>query len=676
LAQKVLVTAALPYANDRLHLGHLRSTYIPSDIYVRYLRLRGYDVRYICASDEHGTPIAVRAEREGKAPKEIVDEYHALIEEDLRSAGCSFDIFSRTTYPFHYKLTQAFFKHLCEKNYIYEADYEQLYCSKCDRFLPDRYVEGVCPYCGAEGARGDACDACGRYLKPTELIRPFCTVCRFKPEIRRTKHWFLKLSAFQKFLEQWIAGNERLPANVRNYASGWLNEGLKDWCITRDLSWGVPVPLEGGEGKVIYVWFDAPIGYISSTENWSQEVGKPDLWREYWADRGCQIIHFIGKDIIYHHAIFWPAMLEADGEFSLPTNIVAGEYLTLEGKKLSKSRGWVVRVEDYMKEFDPDSLRYYLTAVAPLDKDADFSWEEYARKRNDELADILGNFVHRALTFAETQFGNRVPEPGPLESRDKDALSRIAESVGRVADHLDRFDFHGGLRAAMELAAYGNRYLNETEPWKVIKAQPKKAATAIYVALQAVKALAVVTEPFLPYTAERIWSYLKIDEAVHSQSWSEADKRLESGHQLAKSKPLFAKLRPDEVEEQKRKLEESLRAAVAPKSAPVAVTLEDLSKLDLRVAEIVEVVRVPGSEKLFKLKVDIGGGETRVAVTALAHLYRAEDLKGKLAAVIVNLAPTTIFGVTSEVMILAAEDDEGYALLQPSRKLKPGSRIK
>jgi len=675
LVQKILVTAALPYANDRLHLGHLRSTYIPSDIYVRYLRLRGYDVRYICASDEHGTPIVVRAEIEGKTPKEVVDEYHTLIEEDLRSIGCSFDIFSRTTYPFHYKLTQAFFQHLYEKGYIYEMDYEQFYCSKCHRFLPDRYVEGACPYCGAEGARGDACDACGRYLKPTELISPFCTVCRSKPEIRKTRHWFLRLSHFQGFLEKWISGNERLPGNIRNYASKWLDEGLRDWCITRDLSWGVPVPLKGGEGKVIYVWFDAPIGYISSTENWSQEVGKPDLWSEYWTDKSCQIIHFIGKDIIYHHAIFWPAMLKADGEFNLPANIVAGEYLTLEGKKLSKSRGWVVRVEDYMKEFDPDSLRYYLTAVAPLDKDADFSWDEYARKRNDELADILGNFVHRALAFTETHFGNRVPEPGPLEERDKNALNHVSESINSVADHIDRFDFHGGLRATIEMAAYGNRYLNETEPWKTVKTRPEKAATAIYVADQIVKALAVVIEPFLPYTAERIWSYLAMKGTIHQQLWSVAGERLEPGHQLAKSKPLFTKLDKDEVEKQKRKLEESLRAATKPKSARVAVAVEDFSKLDLRVAEIVEVERIPGSEKLFKLKVDIGGGEARVAVTALAHLYRAEELKGKLVAVVTNLEPTTIFGVTSEVMILAAEDGQGYALLQPSRKVKPGSRI-
>jgi len=673
LARKIIVTAALPYANGKLHLGHLRSTYIPADIYARYLRLRGCDVLYVCATDEHGTPISVRAETEGVSPKQVVDKYHRLIRRDLEKVGCSFDIFSRTTLPAHYKLTQEFFKRLLKKNYIYEKDYEQLFCPKCKRFLPDRYVEGSCPHCGYEEARGDSCDGCGRYLKPTELIKPHCIICGSTPSIRRTKHWFFKLGVFQDFLEEWLERSKELPANVKNYALGWLREGLKDWCITRDLEWGVPVPVKGAEGKVVYVWFDAPIGYVSSTMEWAKSVGKTESWREYWQREGSEIVHFIGKDIIYHHSLFWPAMLRAHGDYNLPNNIVAGEYLTLEGKKISKSRGWVIEVEEHLKSFEPDPLRYYLTATAPLDKDADFSWQEYAKRNNDELADIIGNFVHRSLIFVHQHFNGQIPEPTELDEDDRKILEAIKESHREVKEHLDHCEFHAAIKCVIELAALGNRYLSEKEPWKTLRAKPKRVGTILYVTSQIVKALAILLEPFLPFTAERIWAQLDLQGSVHQQRWEEAVKELPAKHKISKPKPLFTKMEPENVELQKKILHESLGKT---SNSTLTVSMEEFSKLDLRVGKILDVEKVPGAEKLLKLTIDIGGGKKRQSVAGIAPYYTIDQLKGKQVAAVTNLKPRKVFGIESQVMILAVVDNGEAVLLQPERAVRTGSRIK
>lgn len=668
---KLLVTAALPYANAKLHLGHLRSTYIPADIYVRYLRLKGHEAIYVCATDEHGTPIAVKAEKEGSTPKEYVDLYHKLILEDLLNVGCSFDIFSRTTYPVHYKLTQEFFKRLLSKGYIYEAEYEQLFCPKCNRFLPDRYVEGICPYCGAEGARGDACDLCGRYLKPIELKKPYCVVCGETPFIKKTRHWFFKLSTFQSFLEKWI---KPLPNNVKNYASQWLKEGLKDWCITRDLEWGVPVPVKGAKGKAIYVWFDAPIGYISATEILSKKNRKPKLWINYWKSKGSKIIHFIGKDIIYHHAIFWPAMLKAHGEYNLPARVIAGEFLTLEGKKLSKSRGWVIEVSDYLRTFEPDSLRYYLTISSPLQKDIDFSWDEFAKRHNDELNDILGNFVHRALVFTDKYFNGRIPEPNALDNYDKEFLQAIKTYQKHIAKSIEQFDFHAALKQILELAAKGNKYFNDKAPWTTIKTNPKSAAATIYASDQLVKALAILIEPFLPYTAEKIWNNLNLPGTVHQQSWDQSIKKIPANHPINKPKPIFTKIEPEIIKEQKEALQRSLETATKP--TPPTVSIEEFSKMRLKIGTIVNVESVHQSTKLIKLKIDLGEAGTKQAVAGIAPWYKPEELKGKQIAVLTNIKPTKIFDVESQVMILAAEDEKTVAILKPDKSVKPGSKIR
>ncbi len=674
LSKKVIVTAALPYANARLHLGHLRSTYIPADIYVRYLRAKGVDAIYVCATDEHGTPIAVMAEQSGKSCKDYVDYYHKLILEDLLAVGCSFDIFARTTNPEHYELTQEFFKRLLEKGYIYEEEYEQLYCPKCKRFLPDRYVEGVCPYCGSPGARGDACDACGRYLKPSELKEPYCIICKSTPELRTTRHWFFKLSAFQEFLEKWIKENERLPDNVKNFALQWIKEGLMDWCITRDLDWGVPVPVEGAEGKVIYVWFDAPIGYISSTIRYAEERGKPEVWKDYWQNPDAEIVHFIGKDIIYHHAIFWPAMLRAHGDFNLPTIIVAGEFLTLEGKKMSKSRGWVVEIKDYVAKFDPDSLRYYLAVSSPLTKDADFSWDEFLRRHNNELADVLGNFVHRALTFAYRNFGEKIPSAKELDDYDKQAIAEIEKAHSEASKYLDQFDFHSAIRRIIDLASFGNKYFNDKEPWNTIKTDPDKAATTIHVSCRIAKALAIMLAPFIPNAAERMWSMLNLPGSVHEQPWDEALKDLPPDHLIPAPKPLFTKIEPKVIREQKEILRRSLAERTGEAEAP-KVSIDEFKKMDLRVGTIIEVERVPGSKNLYKLKIDLGELGIRQSVAGIAPWYKEDELLNKQVAVIANLQPAKIFGVESEVMILAAEDEEGVSILQPDKKKRNGSKI-
>lgn len=667
---RYLVTAAIPYANAPLHLGHLRSTYIPADIYVRYLRLCGHDAIYVCATDEHGTPIAIRAEQEKSSPRKIVDRYHASILKDLLGMGCSFDIFSRTSTSVHRESTQDFFLRLLEKGYIYESQYEQLFCDSCKRFLPDRYVEGTCPYCGTKGARGDACDACGRYLKPTDLSDPYCVLCEGRPVVKTSRHWFFKLSAFQVEVRSWVSKNPNLPDNVKNYALKWIDEGLRDWCMTRDLSWGVPVPVADAKDKVIYVWFDAPIGYLSSTKIWASKLNDPEKWRSYWQDEEGKIVHFIGKDIIYHHSIFWPAMLMGVGGYNLPFAIVAGEYLTLEGRKMSKSRGWVVGVSDYLEDFEPDSLRYYFIASSPLSKDADFSWDEFARRHNNELADILGNFIHRALVFTYRDFQGKVPDPGEFDQYDQKVFNKISETQHEMAEAIEGFSFHRALRTVMELASMGNKYFNDKSPWTTVKEAPQTAKTTIYVVNQIVKALSILLEPFLPFTAKRIWDTLGLDGSVHDQNWDDAISPIPSGQQINPPIPLFKKLDMERIEAKKMKLP---RLDVEDYNAEV--TMEEFAKLDLRVGRILQAKPLPSSDELIHLTIDLGNGVVRESVSGLLPHYAPEVLKEKSIVVLVNIKPTKILGVMSEVMLLAVVDGKQLSLLIPDRPTDPGSPI-
>jgi methionyl-tRNA synthetase len=665
--EPIVVTSALPYSNDRLHLGHLRSTYLPPDVYVRYLRRAGQDVIYICATDEHGTPIALRAEREHVQPKEITDRYHPLIKDELERMGCSFDYFSRTTEPLHYETTQYIFRKLLENGYIYEQSLELQRCPKCEKYLSDRYVEGVCSYCGFEGARGDSCDSCGRYLRATELKDPKCAICGTKPELSTTKHWFFRLTAFQDRLKEWLERNEKTPNNVKNYALGWINEGLKDWDITRDMKWGVPLPIEGTDGKVVYVWFDAPIGYISSTKAYFESKGEPDGWKRYWQGSG-RIVHFIGKDIIYHHAIFWPALLMGTGEINIPDAIVASEYLTLEGKKMSKSRGWFISIDGYLKNFAPDPMRYYLVSVAPLERDADFSVDEFIKRYNDDLADVLGNFIHRTLMFIERFFASTLPE-AKLSDADQDMLAMIAKTQAEVASDIEQLKFREGLVAIMTLAREGNKYLNDSAPWSAMKTDSPKAAATLYTSAQVVKALGSLLSPYLPFTSEKIWQMLGIEQQIHKSPWTAATEPLPSGHKIGKPDPLFKKIQAADIAKVKTDL-------IPFKDIGARIKMDDFKKAKIAIGEVMKAERIKGSRDLLHLDVDLGEYGVRSCVAGLAKYYSPEELLKKKIAVLMNIEVSTLFGVKSEVMLLAAEGEEKVSVLVPDKLVPPGSGVR
>ncbi len=553
--QKILVTAALPYANGPLHVGHLAGAYIPADIFVRYQRLKGSNVLFICGSDEHGVPITIRADREGITPKEVVDRYHATISKSFERLGVGFDNYSRTSLPLHRKISQDFFLTLYRKGFVTEQSVHQYYCNTCSRFLPDRYIEGECPHCHKEEARGDQCEACGRWLEPEHLIDPKCKVCGSAPEMQATKHWYFRLSAFQEKLIKWQDSKPDWKNNVREFCSGWFQEGLSDRPITRDIDWGVPVPLPDAEGKVLYVWFDAPIGYISSSVEWAEKQGTPDRWRDYWCDPDARLIHFIGKDNIVFHAIVWPATLMAHEGFILPDHIPANEFLNIEGKKLSTSRNWAVWADEYLDVFPPDPLRYYLAANAPENKDADFVWKDFQTHNNSELADVLGNLINRCLTFTEKNFENRVPAAAKCDDSDRAVLEAICQSSARIAAALEKFQVRRAVEEMMDLARTGNKYFNDAEPWKFLKTDRERCGTILNTTLQLLASLAVVMEPFLPFSAEKLWHMLHGSGSHRNLRWDAIPElRLAEGHLLGEREILFNKIEDGIIEEQIAKL--------------------------------------------------------------------------------------------------------------------------
>jgi len=672
VTDRVLVTTALAYTNGPLHIGHVRSTYLPADVYTRFLKMRGVDAVHIGGTDNHGVPIALQAELEGKRPEDIVKKYHREIERDLEGLNIEFDEFSCTCKEFnpeHVKMTQWFFEKLYENGYIYEKEVEQLYCPNCERPLPDRYVEGVCPYCGAEGARGDHCEACGRYLEPVELEEPRCVVCGEKPEVRRTKHLFFKLSEFEDDLKEWLESKEDWPKNVRNYALNWVKEGLKDWDIVRDIDWGVPIPLEGYEDKVFYVWFDAPIGYVTFTKQYCEREGKD--WRDYWFNDDTKIVHFIGKDIVVHHAIFWPAMLMGIGA-TLPDVIVAGEYLTLEGEKMSTSRGWVVWVKDFLEMFPADLLRYYLIAVSPLTRDADFSWDDFQARVNNELVADLGNFVHRTLTFAYRYFDGEIPEG----NTDEEVEEAIEDAHRKATEALESFRFRDALNAVMELARFGNEYFQRHEPWKLIDEDEDRCADVIHSCARMVKAIAVMLAPFLPESAEAIWKGLGLEGKP--EDWDEALEDVET-RPIPRPKPVFPRVEDEDIERAKALLPEGEEEVSEERSEEKeTISFEEFQKIDMRVGEVVEAERIEGSDKLLKLKVDIGD-DTRTIVSGIYPTYKPDEIKGKKVIILTNIEPRKIFGVESQGMLLAVGDEGEPAILtvdESKREVKPGERVR
>ena len=658
---KIFISCALPYANGPCHLGHIRSTYLPADIYARYNRMIGNDVLMVCATDEHGTPIAVKADKENKKPIEISKRYHDMIVSDVKSMNISLDNFTRTTDEAHYEIAKNFFKDLYDNGYIYREDIQQLYCPNCNKFLPDRYVEGLCPVCGSE-ARGDHCEKCGKALDPTELDEPNCITCGTTPIIKDTFQYAFKLSEFEDALKEYINTNDNLPANVKNYATNWLKEGLNDWILTRDMDWGIPVPLDEAKGKVLYVWIEAFLGYISSASQWSKKTGSK--WEEYWND---YVVHFIGKDIIYHHSIFWPGLLSAYG-CKLPDMIYAGEFLSLEGEKMSTSKNWVIWIADFVKDYEPDLLRYYLTINAPLNRDSDFSWDDFQRRNNDELADVIGNFLHRTFVFTKKSFESKIPEYKNPTEEDEEFRAAIESLPDKAGELIADYEFREALVEIFKVAKKGNKYFNDQEPWKAVKEDVQKAANCLYLSNQLAKTLAYTLKPFLPTKADRIAEIMNIDSL---DNWQDAKVPLPVGHEINKAKPLFKKIEDKEIEAQKAKLKENLTKE--DENMSDLITIDQFDEVVIKIGQILEAEKIEKSDKLLKLQVDIGEEKPRQIVAGLAKFYSPEELVERKVCVVANLQPAKLFGTLSEGMILATGDSG--ALLTPDVKAEIGERI-
>lgn len=673
--KRTLVTAALPYANGGVHIGHLAGVYVPADIYVRYLRLRGRDVLFICGSDEHGVPITIRAKKEGVTPQDVCDRYHKLIKESFEKFGISFSIYSRTTSDVHAKTATEFFEKLYEKGEFIEQESEQYFDEEAKTFLADRYIKGECPHCGNPDAYGDQCEKCGKDLSPTELINPHSTISGSKPVLRTTKHWYLPLDKAQSWLEKWIlADHSDWRSNVVGQCKSWFDMGLKPRAVTRDLDWGIPVPVEGAEGKVMYVWFDAPIGYISNTRELL-----PNDWEKWWKSQDTRLVHFIGKDNIVFHCIVFPAMLKAEGSYILPDNVPANEFLNLEDDKISTSRNWAVWLHEYVEEFPgkQDVLRYVLTANAPETKDNNFTWKDFQARNNNELVAVYGNFVNRALVLTQKYFGGKVPPCGELTEQDKEIIAEFRDVKAKVEELLEKFRFRDAQKEAMNLARIGNKYLADSEPWKVFKTDPKRVETILNLSLQLVANLAIAFEPFLPFSSEKLRSMINMPNL----KWDNLGQTdlLAAGHELNKPELLFEKIEDEVVEAQIKKLEETKKANEAAnyKAAPIRadVDIEEFSKMDLRVGTVLECEKVPKADKLLRFLID-DGLEKRQILSGIAKYYKPEELLGKQVVFIANLPARKLRGLDSQGMILSAVNNDGsLSVITVDRPVKPGSEV-
>ncbi len=674
--KRTTVTAALPYANGGVHIGHLAGVYVPADIYVRYLRLKKQDVLFIGGSDEHGVPITIRAKKEGITPQDVVDRYHSMIKKSFEDFGISFDIYSRTTSETHNKLASDFFKKLYDEGKLLEKESEQYYDEEAHQFLADRYITGECPHCHNPKAYGDQCEKCGSELDPTELINPQSTISGSKPVRRTTKNWYLPLNDYQDWLKQWILdGHKEWRPNVYGQCKSWLDMDLQPRAMTRDLDWGIPVPVEGADGKVLYVWFDAPIGYISNTKELL-----PDTWETWWKDPSTRLVHFIGKDNIVFHCIVFPVMLKAHGGYILPDNVPANEFLNLENDKISTSRNWAVWLHEYLVDFPgkQDVLRYVLTANAPETKDNNFTWRDFQDHNNNELVAVYGNFVNRALQLTKKYWDGVVPQCGELNDTDRQALDEFKDVKRKVEELLDVFKFRDAQKEAMNLARIGNRYITECEPWKVWKTDPKRVETILYISLQLVANLAIAFEPFLPFSSAKLRRLININECNWAQLGS--TDLLKPGHQLAEPELLFEKIEDEAIERQLQKLEDTKRAneAASYKAEPIKPVIDfaDFEKLDIRVGHIRNCEKVKKANKLLKFTLDDGTGTDRIIVSGIAKFYAPEELIGKDVLFIANLAPRKLMGIESQGMILSAENFDGnLSVTTLLRSVKPGSKV-
>lgn len=673
--KRYLITSALPYANGPIHIGHLAGVYIPSDIYTRYLRMKGMDVISVCGSDEHGVPITIKARQEGVSPQDIVDKYHEIIKKSFEDFGIAFDIYSRTSSKTHHQLSSEFFRKLYDKGEFIEKTTEQYYDTEVNQFLADRYITGTCPHCSNENAYGDQCEKCGTSLNATDLINPKSTLSGVKPIMKPTKHWFLPLDKYQGFLEKWILEDHKeWKVNVYGQCKSWLDHGLQPRAVSRDLDWGVPVPVEGAEGKVLYVWFDAPIGYISATKDLTPQ------WEKYWKDHETRMIHFIGKDNIVFHCIVFPSMLKAEGSYILPENVPANEFLNLEGDKISTSRNWAVWLHEYLEEFPnkQDVLRYTLTANMPETKDNDFTWKDFQARNNNELVAIMGNFVNRALVLTQKYFDGKVPTLGELNDYDRQTIAELPLLKQGIEKNLELFRFRDALRDVMNVARLGNKYLADTEPWKLFKTEPNRVATILNISLQICANISILAEPFLPFTTEKLSKMLN----VNSLGWGNGGKMnlLIEGHGIAQPELLFEKIEDEEIEKQLNKLLSTKKAneATSKEVTPQkhTITYEDFMKMDIRIAKVLEAEVVPKTQKLLKLHIDTGI-DNRTIVSGIAEYFKPEEVVGRQVCVLVNLEPRKIRGIESHGMILMAQNADGsLRFVQPNDVVNNGSEVK
>jgi len=674
--KRYLITSALPYANGPVHIGHLAGVYVPSDIYTRYLRLKGYDVISVCGSDEHGVPITIKARKEGITPQQVVDRYHAIIEKSFRRLGMSFDIYSRTSSPTHRVTASEFFRKLYDEGKFIEQTSMQYYDEEAKTFLADRYIVGTCPRCQNEKAYGDQCEKCGSTLSPDELINPKSAVSGAVPVKRETKHWYLPLDKYEGFLREWILeGHKEWKSNVYGQCKSWLDLGLQPRAVSRDLDWGIPVPVEGADGKVLYVWFDAPIGYISATKDLT-----PD-WEKYWKSEDTKMVHFIGKDNIVFHCIVFPAMLKAHGDYILPENVPANEFLNLEGEKLSTSQNWAVWLHEYLDEFPgkEDVLRYVLCATAPETKDNDFTWKDFQSRNNSELVAVLGNFVNRALVLTKKYYDGVIPERGELTEYDEATIEELQKIKASLERNIEHYHFREALKDAMAYSRIGNKYLADTEPWKVVKTDPERVKTILNIALQITANTAIAIEPFMPFTAEKMLKMLAVDKFGWEQLGSM--ELMAAGHTIGEAQLLFEKIEDDVIQAQLDKLEASRQARLAAEAAQNVeaqkeeVSFDDFQKMDIRVSTILAAEKVAKTKKLLKLTIDTGI-DKRTIVSGIAEYYTPEQLVGRQVLVLANLAPREIKGIESRGMILMAEDALGrLVLVQPEDKTMSGAMI-
>ena len=672
--KRYLITSALPYANGPVHIGHLAGVYVPSDIYTRYLRLRGRDVISVCGSDEHGVPITIKAKKEGITPQQVVDRYHAIIKDSFEKLGISFDIYSRTSSKTHAETASAFFRKLYDEGKFVEKTTEQFYDEEAKSFLADRYIKGTCPKCSAEGAYGDQCEVCGSTLSPEELINPYSTLSGATPVKRETKHWYLPLDQYEQMLREWILeGHKEWKSNVYGQCKSWLDGGLLPRAVSRDLDWGIPVPVEGAEGKVLYVWFDAPIGYISATKDLT-----PD-WEKYWKSEDTKLVHFIGKDNIVFHCIVFPSMLKAHGDYILPENVPSNEFLNLEGDKISTSRNWAVWLHEYLVDFPgkEDVLRYALCATAPETKDNDFTWKDYQARNNNELVAVLGNFVNRALVLTKKYYDGVVPACGELTDYDRDTIAELSSIKASLEANIENYRFREALKDAMNFARIGNKYLADSEPWKLIKTDAERVKTILNIALQITANIAVAIEPFMPFSAAKILNML----ACEKFGWERlgAMDLLAEGHQIGEPTLLFEKIEDEVIQKQLDRLAEikkqNMAAEVKAEPQKAECTFDDFQKMDIRVSTILEAEKLPKTKKLLKLTIDTGI-DKRTIVSGIAEHFTPEELVGQQVLVLVNLAPRDFKGITSQGMILMAEDATGaLRLVQPNEKTNNGAMV-